>query len=70
MAKVKRLKKQEKKYGMVIESIDNIEVAYELGKQKNIEMPILNTVYDILYKNLAPKDGVARLMNREKKAEF
>lgn len=55
---------------MVIESIDNIEVAYELGRRNNIEMPILNTVYDILYKNLSAKDGVARLMQREKKTEF
>lgn len=55
---------------MVIESIDNIEVAYELGKIKNIEMPILNTVYDILYKNLSAKDGVSRLMQRQKKSEF
>ncbi len=55
---------------MVIESIDNIEVAYELGKQKNIEMPILNAVYDILYNNLSPKDGVERLMSRKKKSEF
>lgn len=55
---------------MVIESIDNIEVAYELGKIKNIEMPILNTVYEILYKNLPPKEGVRKLMQREKKAEY
>ena len=55
---------------MVIESIDKIEVAYELGKQKQIEMPILNTVYDMLYKGLSPKEGVARLMTRNKKNEF
>ena len=55
---------------MVIESIDNIEVAYELGKMKNIEMPILETVYDILYKGLSTEEGVSRLMQREKKSEF
>lgn len=55
---------------MVIESIDNIEVAYELGRKYNIEMPILNTVYDILYNNLPPKEGALRLMQREKKSEF
>jgi len=54
---------------MVIESIDNIEVAYELKKQKNIEMPILSTVYDILYRGLSPKEGVTNLMSREKKSE-
>mgnify|MGYP002626884493 CR=1 FL=1 len=55
---------------MVIESIDNIEVAYQLGKKYQIEMPILNTVYDILYNNLKPDEAVSRLMTREKKSEF
>ncbi|MCI8291755.1 MAG: glycerol-3-phosphate dehydrogenase, partial [Clostridia bacterium] len=66
----KTIDEARKEVGMVIESIDNIEVAYELGRRNNIEMPILNTVYDILYKNLSAKDGVARLMQREKKTEF
>ena len=55
---------------MVIESIDNIEVAYDLGQKYNVEMPILNTVYDILYNNLDPKEAVTRLMSRDKKSEF
>ena len=55
---------------MVIESIDNIEVAYELGKMHKIEMPILKTVYDTLYKGLEPKEAVARLMQRERKSEY
>ena len=64
------MKRLKRKFGMVIESIDNIEVAHELGKLNNIEMPILNTVYDILYEGLSPDDGVTRLMQREKKSEF
>ncbi len=55
--------------GMVIESIDNIEVAYALAKKYNIEMPIVNTVYDVLYNNLNPRDAVNILMTREKKSE-
>lgn len=55
--------------GMVIESIDNIEVAYALAKKYNIEMPIVNAVYDILYNHLNPKDAVTMLMTREKKSE-
>ena len=66
----KTIEEARKEVGMVIESIDNIEVAYELGKKYNVEMPILNTVYDILYKNLSPSEGVARLMQRRKKSEF
>ena len=65
----KNLEETKKEVGMVIESIDNIEVAYELGKLHNIEMPIVETVYQILYKGLKPKDAVNILMNRAKKSE-
>ena len=65
----KSLEETKKEVGMVIESIDNIEVAYELGKIHNVEMPIVETVYQILYENLNPKDAVVKLMTRDKKAE-
>lgn len=58
-----------KEIGMVIESIDNIDVAHELSKKYNIEMPIVDAVYDVLYNNLNPKDAVYRLMTRERKSE-
>lgn len=58
-----------KEIGMVIESIDNIDVAHELSKKYNIEMPIVNAVYDVLYNNLNPKDAVNQLMTRERKSE-
>lgn len=64
------LEETRKEVGMTIESIDNIEVAYELGKIHNIEMPIVNAVYEILYKNLQPAEAVKILMTREKKYEF
>ena len=63
------IKETEKEVGMTIESIDNIEVAHELGKLHNIEMPIVETVYEILYKGLKPDEAVDMLMNRNKKDE-
>ena len=66
----KTLEETRKEVGMVIESIDNIQVAYKLGKMHNIEMPILNTVYDVLYNKLDPKTAVSNLMIRNKKSEF
>ena len=65
----KSLEETKKEVGMTIESIDNIEVAYELGKLHNIEMPIVEAVYGILYKGLKPEDAVDMLMNRSKKSE-
>ena len=58
-----------KEIGMVIESIDNIQVAYELAKKYNIDMPIVSAVYDVLYNGLDPKDGVTMLMTRGKRSE-
>ena len=58
-----------KEIGMVIESIDNIEVAYALSKKYNIEMPIVNAVYDVLYNGLEPRKAVTMLMTRAKKSE-
>ena len=63
------LEETKKEVGMVIESIDNIEVAYELGKLHNIEMPIVETVYKVLYEKLDPKEAVKSLMTRDKKME-
>ena len=54
---------------MVIESIDNIEVAYQLGKIHNVYMPIVETVYQVIYEKLDPKEAVNNLMTREKKSE-
>lgn len=65
----KTLEEAKQEVGMVIESIDNIEVAHELGKLHNIEMPIVEAVYGILYEGLKPEDAVNMLMNRAKKSE-
>ena len=65
----KSLEETKKEVGMVIESVDNIEVAYELGKLHNIEMPIVETVYKVLYENLDPKEAVKNLMTRDRKME-
>ena len=55
--------------GMVIEGVDNIEVAYELSKKYNLDMPIVNAVYKVLYEDLDPRIAVNMLMTRDKKAE-
>ncbi len=65
----KTLEETKKEVGMTIESIDNIEVAYELAKINNIEMPIVQMVYDVLYNKLDPKKAVEILMTRERKSE-
>ena len=65
----KSLEETKKEVGMVIESIDNIEVAYELCKIHNVDMPIVDSVYKVIYEELDPKEAVTSLMTRAKKAE-
>ena len=65
----KSIEETKKEVGMVIESIENIDVAYELGKKYNVDLPITNTVYDILYNGLNPNEAVKILMTRDKKPE-
>ena len=66
----KTLEETRAEIGMVIEGVDNIEVAYELSKKYHIEMPIVEAVYDMLYHHLDPKVAVNQLMTREKKDEM
>ncbi len=65
----KTLEEAKKEVGMVIESIDNIDVAYELGKKNNVYIPVIETVYNVIYNNLDPKEAVKNLMTRDKKSE-
>lgn len=65
----KTLEEAKKEVGMVIESIDNIDVAYELGKRNNIYMPIIETVYNVIYNGLEPEKAVEELMTKSKKSE-
>lgn len=58
-----------KQVGMTIESVDNIDVAYKLCKKYNVEMPIVEKVYEVLYNGLSPKEAVDILMTREQKSE-
>ena len=65
----KTIEDAKKEIGMVIESIDNIQIAYELSKKYNVEMPIVNAVYNVLFGNLTAKQAVEKLMSRGAKFE-
>ncbi len=58
-----------KKVGMVVEGISTTYAAYELSKKLNVEMPIVNAMYDLLENNVDVKETVNNLMLRDKKEE-
>ena len=58
-----------KEIGMTIESVDNIQIAKKLSNKYDIDMPIVNAVYDVLYNGLDAREAVNNLMTRELKEE-
>ena len=54
---------------MVAEGIKTTKSAYELSKRMEVEMPIVEQVYRILYEDKNPKDAVKELMTRQLKIE-
>ena len=55
---------------MVVEGITATEVAYEVSKKLNVDMPITNAIYSILHSNLNPNEVVIDLMMRNKTHEM
>lgn len=51
------------------EGVGACKIVYEIAKEKNIEMPITEAVYRILYENKKPSDELSTLMKRSLKAE-
>ena len=55
--------------GMVAEGVNTTKVVHELSKKHNIEMPISNSVYEVLFLSKDPKTSVKNLMTRKLKKE-
>ena len=54
---------------MVTEGITSCAAAYNLAKKMNVDMPIVNEAYAVLYENKNPRTAVLDLMMRGKKEE-
>lgn len=54
----------------VAEGVATAESAYELSKKYNIEMPIVEQVYKVIYEDKDPVTAVRDLMERSLKSEF
>ncbi|MEW6417568.1 MAG: NAD(P)H-dependent glycerol-3-phosphate dehydrogenase [Nitrospirota bacterium] len=54
----------------VAEGVETAESAFELSRKFNIEMPIVEQVYKVLYEDKDPASAVKDLMERSLKSEF
>ena len=57
------------KVHMVVEGVNTASAAYNLSKKYNVETPIIEQAYNVLYKNTDPSKAVNLLMTRERKSE-
>jgi len=71
-----RIGKGEKAYDiidgmyMVAEGIKTTKAVYKMSKKINIELPITECMYEIIYKDLNPTESVKKLMGRKFKSEI
>ena len=55
---------------MVAEGVKTAKSVYNLANKLDVEMPICEEVYRILYEDLSPKEALYRLMTRDLKQEL
>lgn len=54
----------------VAEGVATALSAFELSRKQDVEMPIVEQIYEVIYKEKSPADAVSMLMNRTLKSEF
>lgn len=57
------------KVGMVVEGVYTTEAAYKLARMHNVEMPVVEELYNVIHGITSGTEAVDRLMGREKKNE-
>ena len=58
-----------KEVGMVVEGIKTCKTAFAVSRKYGVEMPIVETAYDVLFNGKDAKSAVSELMGRDKKEE-
>lgn len=51
--------------GMVVEGLNALKAARQLSKKVNVEMPIVNAVYSLIYEGKTPSEAVEMLFSRK-----
>ena len=55
--------------GAVVEGYYAAKSAWELCQKQNVEMPILQAAYNVLYNDVPAAEAFGALLNRQRKAE-
>ncbi len=70
IGKGKNMNETLEEIGMVVEGITTTKVAYKLAKKYNVEMPITEEIYNVIYNNGNAEEAVTNLMTRSRKHEI
>lgn len=55
--------------GQAVEGVKTAREAWQLAEKYQVEMPIIEQTYLVLYQNKTPKDAVHDLLGREARSE-
>ena len=58
------IEEAKKEIGQTVESAENIKIAKALAEKFDVNMPIVDAAYDILYNNVTPQEAGKALMTR------
>ncbi len=58
------------KIGQEVEGVGTAKVVYQKAQELQIEMPITEQIYRVLYEGLDPREAVQNLLERRQKAEY
>ena len=70
LAAGKTVKEAEAEIQQVVEGVLAAEAVHRVAREQEVEMPICEQIYRILYQGAEPREAVATLMKRELKPEF
>ena len=54
---------------MVVEGIRTCEAAYDLSHKEGLETPIIDAIYDVVFKRVPPHKAYEKLLSRDQKSE-
>ena len=70
IAKGRKLREILENLKMVAEGVETTRSGYKLARLRDVEMPITNEVYEVLFRDKPPSEALQDLMGRELKAEI
>jgi len=65
----KNLEETLKSMTMVVEGIRTTQAAYQLSKVADIDTPIIDAIYDVVFNKIEPKVVLSHLLSRDSKSE-